>query len=323
VEPEKLSVNRAASLPAGEDAAIERIAAILGAGSSVAPSGDIWIGDDAAAVGVSGGKLLLTTDVVVEGVHADLRLVGLADMGFKALAVTLSDIAAMGGRPSHALVALCAPPGTDVMALVSGLAEASARWACPVVGGDLSNAPCVVVAVTVTGWVGEGPPAVGRGGAQPGDTLLVTGPLGASSAGLAMLRDDPAVSPEDPRVRAHRRPPPRIEEGWTARLAGARALMDVSDGLALDLHRLADASGVGFELRAVPVFPGASEEQALGGGEDYELIMATPDPEGLLEAFAAASLAPPIPIGEVTHDPGHRRWRGAPLGRLGFTHDLG
>jgi thiamine-monophosphate kinase len=100
-------------------------------------------------------------------------------------------------------------------------------------------------------------------------------------------------------------------------------MIDVSDGLAIDLHRLADASGVGFRLHALPVAPGATREEALGGGEDYELVVATPDPDALAGAFAAAGLRPPLVIGACTADPDDRRLDGEPLARLGWEHPVG
>ncbi|MHB8220109.1 MAG: thiamine-phosphate kinase [Acidimicrobiales bacterium] len=316
--------------PGFEDAVAARVAGALGAASGPAPPGQIWIGDDAAVLDPSPGRLVLATDAVVEGVHVDLGLVSPSDAGWKAMAAALSDIGAMGARPRHALVALGAPPGTDVDAVMAGVAEASVEWRCPVVGGDLSAAPVLVISVAVAGVLdGDGPP-VPRGGARPGDELFVTGPLGSSAAGLGALK----VGAADMRpvaagrrdasvVRAHRRPRARLAEGVTARAAGATAMIDVSDGLALDLHRLADASGVGFALQGVPVADGATADQALGGGEDYELVIATADAPALEAAFASAGLRPPIGIGRCVGDPAHRTLDGEPLARLGWQHRFG
>lgn len=312
--------------PTGEDAAIERIANSMRWASGPPPPGQIWIGDDAAVVPAPEGFLVLATDAVVAGVHADLSLVGLDDLGWKALTVAVSDVGAMGARPLHALVTLCVPPGTDLDALVTGVAEASAEWCCPVVGGDLSTAGQVVVSVAVTGVLDGDLSAVTRGGASPGDRLFVTGPLGASATGLRLLRDQSAdaVLPLGPRaaVVAHRRPRARLAEGSAARLAGATAMIDVSDGLSIDLHRLADASGVGFRLDGVPRAPTATLQEALGGGEDYELVIATTDPERLIEVFAAAGLRAPLPVGHCTADPAERLLEGKPLARLGWQHPI-
>ncbi|HTZ08165.1 MAG TPA: AIR synthase-related protein, partial [Acidimicrobiales bacterium] len=121
-------------------------------------------------------------------------------------------------------------------------------------------------------------------------------------------------------VLAHRRPRARLAEGETARLAGCRALVDVSDGLAADLGHLASASGVGYRLDAVPVAEGATLDEALGGGEDYELVLATPDPEALVAAFAAAGLAPPLALGRCSADTAERTLAGAPVPPAGYEH---
>lgn len=317
-----------------------RLSVALTRASGPPPVGELWIGDDAAVLAPPAGILLLATDAAVAGVHADLDLVGLDDLGWKALAATVSDISAMGGRPAHALVTICGPPGTDLDRLNQGVAEASAEWACPVVGGDLSGAPVVVVVVAVSGTVEpDGPPPVARSGAAPCDRLFVTGALGGSAAGLRLLRAGagvpnprgPAGPVADPAAdagvlaalaSAHRRPRARVAEGEAARRAGASAMIDVSDGLSIDAGRLAWASGVGLALDEVPVAPGARVDEALGGGEDYELVVATGDPEGLLAAFEAAGLRPPLPIGRCTGDPTERRLAGRPLALGGWQHEF-
>ena len=307
------------------------------AAGRTAPPGEIWIGDDAALVADSGGRpLLLATDLVVAGVHVDLDLCTVADLGFKAVMVTVSDLAAMGGRPDHLLVSVAAPPGTDLDGLGSGVAEAATATGCIVVGGDLSTAPVVVVSVAAVGSIppgaeGEGentiPPGQGvltRSGARAGDSLFVTGPLGSSSAGLRILQagisEEEAAKGFGSLVQAHRRPVARLAEGDTARLAGATAAIDVSDGLAADVRHLADASGVGIALDHVPVAMGATDDEALGGGEDYELIIATAGPDGLVAAFESAGLRVPIAIGRCTADPEERTLAGSDLPHLGWRH---
>jgi thiamine-monophosphate kinase len=310
----------------GEDAAIVRLAALLRTASGPPPPGEIWIGDDAAVVAAPRGRLVLSTDATVAGVHADLSLVGLDDFGWKALTAAVSDIGAMGARPVCALVTLCAPPGTDLDALTAGLAQASARWACPVVGGDLSTAEQVVVSVAVAGALDGGSPPVTRRGASPGDVLAVTGPLGGSAAGLRVLRAGggaTATGASGAVVKAHLRPAARLAEGRAARSAGATAMIDVSDGLSIDLHRLADASGVGFHLDSVPVAPGATREEALGGGEDYELVVAAADPDALIAAFTAQGLRPPEVVGRCVADRRDRRLEGEALPRTGWEHRMG
>lgn len=306
--------------PLGEDAVVRRIADVLERALGAPPPGDVWIGDDAAVVPAPTGRLVLATDAVVAGVHADLSLTGLDDLGWKALTSTVSDIGAVGGRPAYAMVDFCVPPGTDVVLLATGVAQASAEWSCPVVGGDVTSAPEVVVSAAAAGLLeGDGPPVL-RSGASPGDRLLVTGPLGGSAAGLRLLRAG-AREPVSA-VTAHVRPRARLVEGAVARREGATAMMDVSDGLALDLDRLATASRVGIALDFVPVADGATEVEALGGGEDFELVIATPDPGRLATAFASAGLRPPIEIGRCTAEGAQRTLRGRRLERSGFEHVL-
>ncbi|MDQ6724821.1 MAG: thiamine-phosphate kinase [Actinomycetota bacterium] len=293
----------------------------------VAPPDQTWAGDDVAVVPGPAGRLLLAADAVVAGVHADLDLVGLDDMGWKALVANVSDIAAVGGRPCYALVTVAGPlAAIDFDLLYDGLIAASEAYGCPIVGGDITSAATLVVAVAVAGDAGAGPPpSVLRSGAAPGDTLFVTGPLGSSAAGLALLRAGRGA--EDPDLSlAHRRPRARLGEGAAARAGGASAMIDVSDGLAADLRHLADASGVGVVLDKVPVAMGVSrvsdepEALALGGGEDYELVFATPDPSRVEAVFAELGLGKPLRIGRCTDDPTERRLRDGALPELGWVH---
>ena len=299
----------------GEFAAIERIRRLL----PPAPAGETWSGDDAAVVvPPRGEQLVLTTDAVVAGVHADLDLVGVDDLGWKAVAAAVSDVAAMGGTARWLVAAVCGPPSTDLDRLADGMARSAAFHGCPLVGGDLSGADELMVVVTVIGTVEAGA-AVVRSGARVGDAVLVTGPLGASAAGLRLLRAG-GRGASGPCVDAHRRPRARLAEGRTARLAGSTAMVDVSDGLAADLGHLAAASGVGLRLDTVPVADGATLEEALGGGEDYELALTTPDPAGMTASFTAAGLRPPVLLGRCTADPAERTLGGRPLPAGGWEH---
>ena len=273
------------------------------------------------------GSLLLAADAVVAGVHADLDLVGLDDMGWKALVANVSDVAAVGGRPCYAVVTVAGPLGQiDFDLLYDGLTQAADAYECPIVGGDLSSSATLMVSVAVTGDGGASvPPPVLRSGAGPGDTIFVTGPLGASAAGLALLRAGHGA--EDPDLSlAHRRPRARLAEGAAARAAGATAMIDVSDGLAADLRHIADASGVGVVLERVPVAMGVSrvsdepEALALGGGEDYELVFTAPDPSRVQTVFAELGLGKPLPIGRCTADATERRLRDGDLPDVGWAH---
>jgi thiamine-monophosphate kinase len=307
----------------GEFAAIDRLRRRLPG----PPDGQVWIGDDAAVLGTAQGRLVVTTDLAVAGVHADLGLIGLDDLGWRAFAAAVSDVAAMGAWPLGAVVAVAGPPTTDLDRLYDGVAASSEAHHCPVVGGDLSTATELVVAVAVTGHVEGEPGPVLRSGARPGDHLFVTGPLGGAAAGLRGLRArarGPAGGAPSPEVvaleMAHRRPRARLSEGEAARRSGATAMIDISDGLLADLGHLTQASGVGFRLDRVPVAPGATIDDALAGGEDYELVAATADPEGLVAAFSAAGLRPAVLIGTCTADPTEHSLAGEPTTALGWQH---
>jgi thiamine-monophosphate kinase len=301
----------------GEDDIIKRIAAILGRGPI--PDGERHIGDDAAVLSPFVGQALISTDVAVLGVHLDETLFPLEDLGFKAVASAVSDLAAMGGRPKGAVIAVSSPPGTDLEELHRGIADAAVITSCPIVGGDLTRSHDVSVAVTVFGEC-PGKGAVLRSGARPGEKILVTGPLGRSAAGLRRRRAGAALT--DELVVAHRRPWPRLAEGVAARGAGASAMMDLSDGLGLDLHRLADASQVGFVLDRIPVAEGATDEEAVSGGEDYELLIVTANVERLRMIFADRGLRQPIQIGWTIEDASERTLRGQKFEREGWQHQL-
>jgi len=233
-------------------------------------------------------------------------------------------MAAMGGVGRWALVTVAGPEGTDLGALYDGIGAAAEVFSCPVVGGDLSNARSLVVTVALTGSC-PGKPVL-RGGARPGDGVWVTGPLGSSAAGLRLLRDArtggaAAASARGPHDSAlmdrHARPLPRLAEGVAARSCGATAMIDVSDGLASDIWHLADASTVGIELDEVPVAPGATIEEALSGGEDFELVFCAPAGTRVKEAFEG--MRSPVRIGTCSSTAGVRL-AGVGLESRGWEH---
>ncbi len=309
-----------------EFAVIDALRARFEAAGGRLPAGDLGIGDDAAVVTLPGGApVVLATDLVVEGVHVDLATCSPEDVGWKALMVAVSDVGAMGCTPTHVLLSVAAPVGFPIERLGDGVAEAAAAAGCAVVGGDLSAAPVLVVSVTAVGPAPAGAPPLRRSGARPGDRLLVTGPLGSSAAGLRLLGGPGASASDaltDALTAAHRRPVARLREGRVAREAGARAAIDVSDGLAADVLHLAEASGVGVELEVGPdlVAEGATRDDAVSGGEDYELVLATPDPDRLRAAFRAEGLRAPLDVGWCTDRAAHRILNGAPLPVAGWRH---
>jgi len=195
---------------------------------------------------------------------------------------------------------------------------ASRTYRVPVVGGDLSAGDELVISVAV---LGRSSAPVLRSGARPGDHLFVTGPLGRSAAGLRELRADPSATGAC--AAAHRRPAARLSEGDAARRGGATAMIDLSDGLGIDLDRLASASGVGVDLTALPVATGATAEEALAGGEDYELVFSAPSREAVMAEFSGAGLAVPIHLGRVVADREMRRLAGVAFDAVGHEHALG
>jgi thiamine-monophosphate kinase len=237
----------------------------------------IGVGDDAAVVAPGPGELVLTTDALVEGTHFELGSWSPRDLGYKAVAVNVSDVAAMAASPRYALAALTLSDRVDaafVMELLGGMRECADEHALWVVGGNLARGREVAVTVTLVGEVAPGR-ALRRDGARPGDTVVVTGALGAAAAGLrcSAVRGG-WTDDERAAIRRLMRPTPRVGEAAILARAGATAMIDLSDGLGRDLARLARASGAGASIRSrdVPVAAGATMEEALGGGEDYELL---------------------------------------------------
>jgi thiamine-monophosphate kinase len=238
-------------------------------------------GDDAAVVAVPDGRVVATTDVLVEGVHFRRDWSTAADVGHKAAAANLADVAAMGGRATALLVGLAAPgdlPVSWALELADGLRDEADLVGAVVVGGDTVAAPQVVVSVTALGTVDGAP--VTRAGARPGDLVVVAGRLGWSRAGLRLLEQGVA---DGPLVQAHRRPAPPYAMGPLLSAAGATAMCDVSDGLVGDLGHIARASGVRIELDAAALAdPEVDLDDVLSGGEDHALVATLPGepPEG-------------------------------------------
>jgi thiamine-monophosphate kinase len=260
----------------GEQALIARIRSRIPPAPSFVVVG---IGDDAAVVEPERNALeVLTTDSQVEGVHFDCALVSPADIGHKALAVNLSDLAGMGALPRVALLSLVLPPAwlvANVDALVDGMIALAQRARISIVGGNIARSPGpLIVDVTVTGSVHRRR-ILTRSAARAGDELYVTGSLGGSAAGLRMLAQNPAST--DIVVDRYRRPEPRTRFGlMLGRNQAARACIDLSDGLADGVRQIGNASGLGaiIDAGALPLEGGATLRDALSGGEDYELLFA-------------------------------------------------
>ena len=269
-----------------EDELVAAIAALTGD----APQVLIGIGDDAAVWQPSRSqRSVISSDVLVEEVHFSRAWMTPDDIGWRAMAANLSDLAAMGARPRLGTVALGVSSAWTPQALLEcygGLARCARTFGLAIAGGDLSRAPALTIAITVVGEVRPNH-CTTRAGARAGDVFATTGPLGASRAGLDVARG--AVQLDAPlaarALAAHRTPQPRIAQGrWLAASAHVHAMMDCSDGLSTDLARLARASRVGARVERVPVDEAAEAAAAacgvdpaayaLAGGEDFELLVA-------------------------------------------------
>lgn len=311
------------------------------------PAGAIGIGDDAAVLPVpGGGRILASQDMLVEGVHFRRDWMPPERIGAKAVAVNVSDMAAMGGQPFALLMALALPGALErgwVERLLDGVAEAAQGAAAPVVGGDTVGSPAgVVLDVAILGTAAR---PVLRAGAEPGDWLVVTGPLGGAAAGLACFQGGAvwpgATALEAAALLRHACPPGRLDAGRV--LAGhAHAMTDISDGFWTEVEALVHPMGLGAVVHQehVPVWPEAVDvahrlgapadaplRWALGGGEDYELLAAVP-PEGwptLQRELSAVGVHAAV-VGRVERTPGvrlleaGRRASWDPASQRGFDH---
>jgi thiamine-monophosphate kinase len=250
-----------------------------------------WIGDD-AAVTRARPYAVTSIDALVDGVHFRRDTHGLRDIGWKALATALSDLAAMGADAGEAYVSVVLPADVEEpLELVRGMEELAAQCGVTIAGGDVVQGPVLVLTVAVTGWADTEAELVGRDGARPGDLVGVTGRLGGSEAGRRALETGAGEPAEAELVARHLRPRPRLAEGRALAAAGATAMIDLSDGLATDGRHVAERSGLELRVRLadLPRAPGVGAEEAATGGDDYELLVTVP-PERREAAEAAAPL---------------------------------
>jgi thiamine-monophosphate kinase len=298
------------------------------------------VGDDAAVVRAE-GVTVTSVDAFVEGVHFRLATTSLRDLGHKCLAASLSDLAAMGAKVGEAYLTLGLPPQAgerEALELVEGAEALAAEVGASICGGDLTRAGELFVAVTVVGHAQSEHELVGRDGAKAGELLGLTGSLGGSAAGLVLLElkgHGLAVEVGERLLDRHRRPQPRIEAGGELARSGVSAMIDISDGLASDCQRLAEASGVEIdvELARLPMDDGVAAvaelarmsgaDLTVSGGEDYELLFTAPqNAAGRIESAGAAAGAPVTWIGEVRAGKGVRLLdeQGSPRSFTGWDH---
>lgn len=313
------------------------------------PEGAIGIGDDCAVLPQKTGlQTLVSTDLLVEGVHFIREDIGPYRLGWKSAAVNISDVAGMGGRPIATFLAFALPSDTPtswVEEFVRGYRKLSERFCCPLLGGDTTLSKSgISICVTVLGECAEGRAKL-RSSAKPGDLVCVTGPLGDSAAGLKLslygrnaeviyadnkkvdaLSCDVPASTTESLLQRHFQPVPRVHSGLIlGKCDGVHAMMDISDGVGSDIRHILKASGVGAEID-VEALPLSDElkatcsakgwdavELALCGGEDYELLF-TIDPESLAELEVKS-----YPIGRITTNP-ELKFKGSDRDYRGFTH---
>jgi thiamine-monophosphate kinase len=302
----------------GEFGLIQRVVARLGD----APEPLVGPGDDAAVVAAPDGRVVVTTDILVEGRHFRRDWSSAGDIGHRAAAANLADIVAMGAVPTALVVAFAAPPETEVgwvEELADGIAEEAAGTGAGVVGGDMSASPVTTIAVTALGHL-QGRSPVLRSGARPGDVVALAGRVGYAAAGYTVL----SRGFRSPKllVEAHRRPAVPYAAGPQAAVLGATSMIDVSDGLLADLAHVADASGVAINVRSAAFEVPAQMRDAAGalGVDPYAWLLTGGDDHALAATFPRGTALPEgwLEIGAVTEGADvsvdGKSYQGGPLG---------
>jgi thiamine-monophosphate kinase len=295
----------------------------------------IGIGDDAAAWKGDTSIQLASVDSFIEGVHFPPGIAPWKELGWKALAANLSDIAAMGGLPRYALVSLAMPEDTevdDVKNLYSGMLELAKEHGVTIIGGDISRAPTIAITIAILGS-SQKKQVLSRSTARPGEFIAVTGELGAAAAGLEMLQQNLKFGPQASArfKQAFLHPTPRIAEGQLLAEQGVKTAIDISDGLIADLGQIGKASQVGARIEAerLPVEPMVKAnfgkralELALSGGEDYELLFTAE--AKVIDKVKQAASCPITVIGEIVAGKGvtvvDRQGNSIDVGKAGWEH---
>jgi len=277
----------------GEFNLIDKIAELIQKDSTAADANLILnIGDDTAAWKNKDAMSLITVDCLVENIHFRTKNTTPNALGWKALAVSLSDIAAMGGIPKYALFSLALPAETEteyVLDIYKGILELANKFGTKIIGGNISKAPLLFIDSVVYGVSADPNVMLTRSAAKPGDLIAVTGDLGAAAGGLKIIEDNLTFADEikKPLTEGLNQPYPRIKEGQKLAAGGVKCAMDLSDGLVIDLGHICKASGVGaiIEIESIPIHPELKAafgenaiDLALSGGEDYELLF-TAEPQ--------------------------------------------
>ena len=303
----------------GEFGLIERLRTLIEADKAVSgPHLILGAGDDAAAWRSDAAVNLATVDCLIQDIHFKIEKISWRELGWKALAVSLSDIAAMGGVPKYALFSLAFPEETDIediAELYKGILELAGRFDVKIIGGNISRAPLVFIDSIVYGIASKPDIMLTRSAARPGEEIAVTGYLGAAAGGLRIIENNMSLADciNNPLLKAFNTPLPRIREGQKLAAEGIKCAMDISDGLAADLGHICEASRVSaiINIDNVPVHPAIKKafgndalDMAISGGEDYELLFTAG--HDIMESIKKQIDCPLTVIGKIVAGDEHR-----------------